>query len=102
MTKNIAIIAAVFVCLLAAWIYSEKKSAKAVRPPAGVTNLVAFLEARPQPSKICKFVHKGRVHVEVVGKLIISPLSVPSGPPVYIFDETGALVDWTGDLGDNP
>lgn len=102
MTKKIAIVAALLVCLLAAWIYSEKKSAKAVRPPVGVTNLVAFLEARPQPSKIRKFVHNGKMHVEVVGKPDTSPLSLPSGSPAYIFDETGALVDWTSDLGDAP
>jgi len=102
MTKKIAIVAVLLLCLLGAWIYSEKKGAQAVRPPAGGTNLVAFLEARPQPNQIRSFVHNEKVHVEVIGKPTISPLSVPSGSPAYIFDETGALVDWSRDLGDNP
>ena len=102
MTKKVTIVAAILGCLLAAWIYSEKKSAQAVRPPTGGTNLVAFLEARPQPNQIRSFVYNGKVHVEIIGKPSISPLSLPSGSPAYIFDETGALVDWSRDLGDNP
>lgn len=102
MIKNVLIVTAILVCLFAAWIYSEKKSVQAVRPPKGGTNLVAFLQARPQPNQIRSFVHNGKVHVEVIGKPIVSPLSLPSGPPAYIFDETGSLVDWSRDLGNNP
>ena len=102
MKKGIVIATAVLVCLFAAWIYEENRRADAVRPPEGVTNLITFLAARPQPSRIRKFVHNGQVYVEVLGKPIMSPLSVPSGPPSYIFDETGALVDWAADRGENP
>lgn len=102
MTKKIAIGTALLVGLLTAWIYSEVESFKAVRPPAGVTNLVRFLEARPELQTIRKFVHHGKTHLEVVGQPQPSLLSLPSGPPAYIFDDTGALVDWTRDLGDAP
>ena len=100
--EKIAIVVGLLVCLLAAWIYTEKKGAKAVRPPAGVTNLIAFLEARPQSAEIRKFVHNEKVHLEVIGEPFQSALSVPSGPPAYIFNESGALVDWCRDLGDQP
>ncbi len=102
MIKKIVIVAAVVVCLLAVWIYAEKKAANAVRPPAGGTNLVAFLDTQAHPNQIRSFIHNGKVYVEVIGKPSISPLSVPSGSPAYIFDETGAFVDWCRDLGDNP
>jgi hypothetical protein len=102
MTKKAAIVAALLVCLLAVWVYSEKKGASAVRPPEGGTNLIAFLDARPQPRQIRRFVHDGKTHIEVVGKPVPSLLSLPSGPPAYIFDESGALVDWSRDLGDSP
>lgn len=102
MAKKIFMVAALLVGLFAVWAYSEKKSASAVRPPEGVTNLVAFLEVRPQPSQIRKFIHAGKVYFEVVGTPVTSLLSLPSGPPAYIFDETGSLVDWSLDLGDNP
>jgi hypothetical protein len=99
--KTTVIVAASLVCIVAAWIYAENKSANAVRPPKGVTNLVAFLQERPQVNQIRKFVHNGKLHVEVIGKASLSALTLPSGSPAYIFDETGALVDWCGDLGDN-
>lgn len=101
MIKKIAIIGALIIGLLAAWIYEENRRADAVRLPEGGTDLITFLEARPEPSRIRKFVHNEKVHIEVLGKPVMSPLSVPSGPPAYVFDETGALVDWTGDRGDD-
>jgi hypothetical protein len=101
-TKKAAVVVIPFLGLLVAWLYTEKRAAEAVRPPAGGTNLSGFLRARPQPVRIRKLVHNGKVHVEVVGKPYSSPLSLPSGSPAYIFDETGALVDWTADLGDAP
>lgn len=102
MTKKAVIAGALLVCLLAVWIYTEKRIANELRPPEGVTNLVAFLEARPQPSKIRKFPHNGKTHIELIGKPVTSLTSLPSGPPAYVFDETGVLVDWTADRGDTP
>lgn len=29
-------------------------------------------------------------------------LALSSGPSAYVFDETGRLVDWTSDMGDDP
>jgi Rieske Fe-S protein len=100
--KTITIVAAVLVCLLAAWINAKKKAATAVRPTVGATNLVAFLETQAQTNQIRSFIHNGKVYVMVIGKPSLSPLSVPSGSPAYIFDETGAFVDWCRDLGDAP
>jgi len=102
MIKKLAIAVAVLVCLLAVWMYAEKKSAQAVRPPASGTNLVAFLETQPAVNSVRKFIQNGKLHVEVIGKPHVSALSLPSGSPAYIFDETGVFVDWCRDLGDNP
>lgn len=102
MTKKIAIVSIILVCLLAAWICSEMTNSKAVRPPAGATNLIAFLEARPQFRGIHKFEHNQKMYLEVIGEPSQSALSLPSGSPAYIFDGYGALVDWCRDLGDQP
>jgi hypothetical protein len=102
MTKQHLIITVMLVMLLMAWTGSEKYAAQAVRPPPSGTNLTGFLEARPQYGQIRRFVHNGKAYVQVIGKPTISALSLPSGPPTYIFDEAGSLVDWCRDLGDNP
>ena len=101
MMKKIVIGMTLLLGLLAVWIYGEKKGAQAVSPSGGQTNLIVFLQARP-PNLIRKFVYNGQLYMEVIGKPNVSPLSVPSGSPAYIFDETGVLVDWSRDLGDAP
>lgn len=101
MKRNVAIVA-VLTCLLGVWIYSEKKGVRAIRPPVGITNLVAFLETKPQVRQIRKFTYNGNTHFEVIGKPATSLLSLPSGPPAYIFSENGTLADWSRDIGDNP
>lgn len=96
------IMATVFLaCLFAVWMYSERKGAQAVRPPAAGTNLLGFLELRPLTNQIRKFVHHGKPFLQVMGKVNWAPLALRSGPPAYIFDETGRFVDWCGDIGDN-
>jgi hypothetical protein len=102
MIKRVAISGGVFACLIAVWVYSEMRSSKAVRPPAGATNLVAFITSVPRIAEIRKFVHNDKLYLEVIGKPYESLMSVPSGPPAYIFDETGLFVDWSRDLGDQP
>lgn len=102
MIKKVGIAAGLLLCVFAAWIYSEKKAGEAARPPAGVTTLAAFLDARPQVSLIRRFHHDGKLHVKVIGKTYGSPLCLPSSPPAYVFDEQGHLVDWVQDSGDAP
>ena len=76
---------------------------QAVVPPVNATNLVVFLEHRPEVAKIRRFDRDGKPYLEVFLPLPRSVLSLPSGPPTYIFDEvSGALVDWTADRGDSP
>lgn len=102
MKKTIVILAAVIVCWLIAFVYRAKKVGDSLAPPQGATNLTSFVQLRPQYIEIRKFVLNGRLHLEVIGKPIVSRLSLPSGSPVYIFDETGTLVDWAADSGDAP
>jgi hypothetical protein len=102
MRKKIAILAALLVGLFGVWIYSEQKWVRAVCPPESATNLMVFLEARPHPQQILKFTYGGKTHIEVIGKPVTFFLSLPSGPPAYIFNENGVLVDWSRDVGDNP
>src|SRR4051794_20209784 len=102
MNKRLIIFVAVIVFMIAAWVCAGKKKAKTGFPPAGGKKLIGFLEARPPTESVCKFVHNGTGYVQVIGKPNVSPLSLPSGPPVYIFDETGVLVDWSRDIGDSP
>jgi hypothetical protein len=60
-----------------------------------------FLKLTPA-SRITSFGHfqlAGKGYIEVVGKV---PSVLASGPPVYIFDESGNLIDWIEDNGEHP
>jgi hypothetical protein len=60
---------------------------------------VAFLQVRPAAS-IRKINRSGEDYLVVLGNVPNEGLSLPSGPPAYIFNKSGNLVDWTGDLGE--
>ncbi|MDR2430541.1 MAG: hypothetical protein LBD14_06635 [Puniceicoccales bacterium] len=97
--KTITIVGILVMALLAAFFYEENRRVEAARLPEGGADLIIFLEARPNASGIRKFVRNKKVHIEVFGEVVFSLLSVASGPPAYVFDETGKLVEWTADRG---
>lgn len=101
MTRPTAMVAALLVCIVAVWAYSEWRYTQDTQPPQNAKTLSAFLDARSQQGTIRRFVHNDKIYIVVVGNPALGHLVFPSGPPAYIFDERGALVDWCYDLGDN-
>ena len=89
-----------FFCAILFWVSSEWRYAHVLPPPGGATNLVSFLQAQHDRLKIQRFTQDGQRHFLVQRLFPTVGLSLPSGPPAYIFNERGALVDWTGDLGE--
>lgn len=89
-----------FVLLFAAFIYYETLGVKAVKPPPGLTNLIAFTEVM-QTRELHSFTFQGRTHFVATGNPKDS-IWIVSGPPAYVFDENGFLVDWTRETGDDP
>ena len=102
MKKNDVVVLILFACFCSVFIYSQIKYAGEITPPERDIKFLAFLEVGPKIFEICKFPHDGKVYIKVVGKVEKPLLALPSGPPVYIFDESGILVDWCGDIGDCP
>lgn len=100
MGKKIAWTVLAFVCLALVWVRGEIRHAQAVRPPPGATNLNAFLQTGPKVARIQRFTVGDRSYIEVVGRPPLIGLSLPSGPPAYVFDESGTLLDWAGDTGE--
>jgi hypothetical protein len=61
-----------------------------------------FLQSKRTPRKIEIIEMANQKFVFVTGAW--TPLylvTIPSGPPCYVFDSSGRLVDWTGDVGDD-
>jgi hypothetical protein len=67
-------------------------------PPGSVTTIEAFFDWQPGTHRAVQRYVDGKEHLVIFG-----PLAglLPSGPPAYVFDESGRLIDWVQDSGDN-
>src|ERR1044071_6550373 len=91
---------AAFMVLLVAYFWYLKHEYRKLTPKAG--GIHAFLAEMPKPARIESFDLEGQHYIELIGHSPTGLLIVPSGPPRYVFDAKGNLVDWTQDDGDDP
>ena len=82
------------------WVSLETRNYRRITPGENAQHLEEFLKSMPPVEGIYSRQSGGTTYLEVVGTLPPLP-SLPSGPPTYIFDSTGSLVDWTSDYGDD-
>ena len=76
-----------------------------IAPPGNDVNLEAFYAEGPLVSRTEVFLHEGKVFTVLTGKIpggLSTQIFLPSGPPVYLFDETETLVKWIPDSGESP
>ena len=69
-------------------------------PDEDAQHLKEFLKSMPPIEGIYSRQSGGTTYLEVVGTLPPAPLGV-SGPPIYIFDSRGKLIDWTREYGED-
>jgi hypothetical protein len=67
-------------------------------PPEGTTTVDQLVAHLPETLKFALVEEGNRSYVVWVGR---PSGALVSGPPVYVFDRTGALVDRVGDSGDS-
>jgi hypothetical protein len=96
--RNCLIAIALGLVLAGGWVALLKRWWQSVQP-AGIT-LPAVLAKHPQPEERRVFAVEGREYLALFGPVRAFP-RFPSGPPVYVFDRSGTLVDWTPDEGDD-
>lgn len=86
------------VLLVGGYLTAEAVLLWRVVPDGSVANLEDYLEWRPDEDDFAAANVDGKQYVIAYG-----PLSgvFPSGPPAYVFDSDGALVDWSKDIGDD-
>ena len=97
MRKALAI-SLVVAALFAAWVLHLLWWLESVKP--GGQTLAEQLVKMPEPDQRRVFTKGGQEYLALFGPVEALP-RFPSGPPVYIFDSAGRLVDWTPDEGDD-
>jgi len=73
---------------------------RTLAPPEGVKNLEQFAAVMPPPLYLNVGEAREKEYL-VWSAPMASTIYLPSGPPGYAFDHTGALVDWSADQGDD-
>ena len=62
-----------------------------------------FAREKPAPQAIVQFEKNGRTHFGWIAELsTLDTITVASGPAVYVFDDSGTMVDYTIDISDHP
>ena len=69
--------------------------------PRGVETVQDFYQRYGNPPRVDTMSVDGRKYYRITGE-IPAPLGFPKGNPVYVFDSTGRLVDWTGESLNDP
>ena len=87
------------VLVLVLWLMLSALEEKKLKPPSSVQTIHDFLQQMPPPAYVKTFSFAETNYYEVWGRLG-GTIRLPSGPPSYIFDPAGRLVDWTYDRGD--
>ena len=72
------------------------------RPPLGEVKFYDFFNSERPICCIQKIEIHGTTNTVVIGVMQNTLFSMRSGPPAYVFNEQNILIDWCGDIGDNP
>lgn len=97
--KSIAMIAAMCILPLA-YVVAAATYQSRFAPAPGVTTYMQ-LKAQGVPLHRAVRVTNPSNHVVVFGDPTAALWTLPSGPPAYLFNESGQLVDFTCDVGDS-
>jgi hypothetical protein len=96
--RDATFVVLVVVGLFGGWLLGVRSWYRSVQP-AG-PSLAEHLNQRAVPEFGRIVVAGGREFLVLLGPIQALP-RFPSGPPVYVFDRAGKLVDWTPDVGDD-
>lgn len=91
---------ACLIALLIFWTVSEVRWARINSPKGRFTNVAEYVAYGRGPSRVTKVTNGDGTFFIAYGPYD-SWLALPSGPAGYVFDESGNMVGWSGDTGDD-
>lgn len=81
-----------------AYLAHDFASAARISPPPDGRNLGDLIRTLPPPNRLAWVVDCGANRLVWIGQL--PRFTIRSGPPCYLFDEQGRLIDWTAETGE--
>lgn len=98
---GVVVIAGFLGAFAVVYIASEVRWAAVNDPGGKFINVQEYLAHGRLPERVQRIEKKGSTYFIAYGPMDYG-LAVPSGPAAYVFEESGALVDWSSDIGDDP
>ena len=92
-----------FVALAAVYFAVVLFDRSTTKPGTRGQSIDGFLQSKRTTQKMERLEKENQQYIFVTGRM--TPLwfvTIPSGPPCYVFDANGQLIDWTVDVGDDP
>lgn len=87
--------------LVSGFVLSEIRWQRINNPEGKFTNVREYLAHGRLPARVTKVQRDGNTFFIAYSPMDYR-LAVPSGPAAYVFDQTGQMVDWSRDTGENP
>ncbi len=87
-----------FVVLIGGYVAAEVVAHRRAEPGDRADKLGEFLTWQSTTDDFARLHANGKQHIIAFGP---AGRMFPSGPAAYVFDETGSLVDWSNDIGDD-
>jgi hypothetical protein len=88
----------VLLALLAAYVAVEQFGRSRARPPESVKTFDTYMAWQTTHRYARQLERDGQRFILLAGP---NAGLLPSGPPTYVFDSAGQLIDWTSDSGDD-
>ncbi len=97
---GIAIMVALVVVLAGGWLLSEVRWARINKPTGKFSNVREYLADGRLPSRVTRVKKDGKTFF-IAHSPLDTWLAFPAAPAAYVFNETGEMVEWCSDPGDN-
>lgn len=91
------IVSLVFVIAVTAYFIQFSHSVRGITPPSAKCTLRELSSKLAPPRHLAVVTDKGQKRIVWIGA---EGAFLSSGPPVYVFDVNGRLVDWSSDTGE--
>ena len=90
----------VIVLVIGGWIVSEIRWRRINDPTDKFTNIVEYLAHGRLPSRVAK-VKMQEATIFIAYSPMDTWLAIPSAPAAYVFDDSGTMIQWSPDTGDD-
>lgn len=86
--------------MLAIWMASHAAYVDTIWPKSMGMTMAELEQQIGKPELLRQHTHNDSSYT--IWSAPVKTVFLPSGPPTYVFDSAGKLVDWTRDSGDDP